>query len=59
MSREVDFEIKYTILRDEKEIGFGAAIWSDIPGALYAIQSDIQNLNWETTLGMPDPEDFR
>lgn len=52
-----EFEIRYTILRNEVEIGFGAATWSSVDGALYAVESDIQNRNWETEPGMPDPKE--
>jgi outer membrane protein assembly factor BamB len=52
-----EFQIDYTIRRDGEEIGFGGATWGDIDGALYAIDSDIGNRNWETSSGMPDPSE--
>lgn len=59
---EVQYRIEYTIVRDqggvEAEIGFGSSGgWSSIDGAAYAMESDIQNRQWETTVGMPDPTD--
>jgi len=58
------YRIDYTITRcvdgsdDEAEIGFGSSgEWNHVGAALYAIESDIQNRMWETTTGMPDPED--
>ena len=58
------YRIDYSIIRcvegsdDETEIGFGSsAEWHHVDAALYAIGSDIQNRMWETTAGMPDPEE--
>jgi len=57
------YRIDYTIIRcvdsdDGTEIGFGSSgEWNHVDAALYAIGSDIQNRMWETTAGMPDPED--
>lgn len=42
-------EIQFTILSDGEEIGFGACIEADVDAALYAVQSVIQNREWETT----------
>lgn len=57
------FRIEYTIQRRRdgsphfKDIGFGSSGDSgSIDGALYAVQSDIQNRLWETSAGMPDPD---
>jgi len=59
-----EFRISYVIERrmpgegDFAEIGFGSSgAWGDIDGALYTVQSDIQNRQWETTDGMPDPDE--
>ena len=61
-----EYEITYTIRRyvggseEPEEIGFGASgRCADIDAALYAIQSDIQNDQWETEPGMPDPDEIR
>ena len=60
------YEIEYTLRRytggseEPEEIGFGASgRCADIDAALYAIQSDIQNDQWETEPGMPDPDEIR
>jgi hypothetical protein len=54
----VAYDITYTIRRDGEEIGFGASgYWENVDAALYAIDSDIQNRRWETSPGMPDPEE--
>ena len=60
------YEIEYTLRRyaggseEPEEIGFGASgRCADIDDALYAIQSDIQNYQWETEPGMPDPDEIR
>lgn len=55
------FRIQYTLSRSTDgetftEVGFGASSDSStIADAIYAVQSDIQNQNWETTAGMPEP----
>ena len=61
-----EYEIEYTIRRytgsseEPEEIGFGASgRCADIDAVLYAIQSDIQNDQWETEPGMPDPDEIR
>lgn len=42
---------------DYEEIGFGSSTGqATIDGALYRMQSDIQNREWETTNDMPDPK---
>ena len=60
------YEIEYTLRRytggseEPEEIGFGTSgRCADIDAALYAIQSDIQNDQWETEPGMPDPDEIR
>ena len=61
-----EYEIEYTLRRytggsdEPEEIGFGASgRCARIVDALYAIQSDIQNDQWETEPGMPDPDEIR
>ncbi len=63
---EYEYRIEYAIQRKRVgddifefvEIGFGSSGHeSDIDAALYAVQSDIQNRQWETTDGMPEPGD--
>lgn len=57
------YRIEYTIHADDgdetwREIGFGSSgAWDGIDEALYAVQSYIQNRQWETEPGMPDPQD--
>lgn len=57
-----EFRITYTIERrrpgddDFTEIGFSSTgAHGTVDGALYNAQSDIQNRQWETSPGMPDP----
>jgi hypothetical protein len=59
-----EYRIDYTITRrrdgdeDFKKIGFGSSgTWENIDAAAYAMDSDIENRQWETRRGMPDPED--
>lgn len=59
-----EYRINYTIERrkegtsDFVEVGFGSSANDvTIEGALYHIQSDIQNQQWETSPGMPEPAD--
>lgn len=58
------YRITYTIERREDgeadftEVGFGSTAGDEsIDAALYHAQSDIQNRQWETTDGMPEPVD--
>lgn len=57
------YRIEYSIQRGEdggdyEEIGFGTSFsHHDIPSALYDVDSFIQNGQWETTEGMPDPKE--
>ncbi|MEV5819258.1 hypothetical protein AB0L22_08795 [Micromonospora haikouensis] len=57
-----EYRINYTIERrlpgetDPTEIGFGSSgAWGDLDAALYSVQSDVQNRQWETEPGQPDP----
>ena len=61
---DTDYRITYTIERrqdsaaDFVEIGFGSTAGEgSIDAALYHVQSDIQNRQWETEPGMPTPAD--
>jgi hypothetical protein len=63
---QTEYRINYTITRrqpgaeDVTEIGFGSSTGDrDIDGALYEVQSDVQNFQWETEPGQPDPEQIR
>lgn len=57
-----EYRIEFTIERntgdeDWAEIGFGSSgAWEHLDAALYAMQSDIQNRQWETESGMPAPD---
>ncbi|QTV79469.1 hypothetical protein [Microbacterium sp. NIBRBAC000506063] len=51
-----DYRIEYTIYRDDEEIGFGSsASWSTPQQAAHILSSDIDNYQWETESGHPDP----
>lgn len=58
------FRIEYSIQRsiddDEQEfeeIGFGSSgAWDDLEAAAHMVGTDIDNRQWETQPGMPDPE---
>lgn len=56
-----EYRIEFSIQRgdgdgDFAEIGFGSSgAWDAIDDALYALQSVVQNRQWETQAGMPDP----
>jgi hypothetical protein len=58
-----DFRITYAIERrddagDFTEIGFGSSAGDPtVDAALYHVQSDIQNRQWETSPGMPEPDE--
>lgn len=58
------YRIEYSIQRgpdggDYDEIGFGTSFsHATIGAALYDVQSFIQNRQWETTEGMPEPEEM-
>lgn len=60
-----EFRIDFTITRrqpgeeDFTEIGFGSSgAWSDVDQCAYAVDSAVQNREWETSAGMPDPADL-
>ena len=58
-----EFRIEYSIKRSEDgedftEIGFGSSgAWGDVDSAVHAVTSYIQNRQWETGPGMPDPDE--
>jgi len=58
-----DYRITYSIERlgtdgDYEEIGFGSSFsHATVNAALYDVDSFIQNLQWETTEGIPEPEE--
>jgi hypothetical protein len=54
----IDYTISYQGPDDEefREIGFGSSGEAvTVNAASYAVESDIQNRQWETSAGMPDP----
>jgi hypothetical protein len=59
---ETEYRIEYQIQRrrpeneDFTEIGFGSSDgWGNVDAALYAMSSDVENRQWETRPGMPEP----
>ncbi|MDG4791960.1 hypothetical protein O7626_39800 [Micromonospora sp. WMMD1102] len=59
---ETEYRITYTIERRERgasdftEIGFGSShATGTVDAAAYDVESQIQNRQWETGDGMPDP----
>lgn len=59
-----DYRIEFAIQRrregedDFAEIGFGSSgTWSSPEQAAHILQSAVQNREWETTDGMPEPSD--
>lgn len=50
-----EFEIRYTILRNGEEIGFGAGLGDTVDVAAWVVSTDIATRRWETQPGMPDP----
>lgn len=58
------YRIEYTITRyrpgkddDFTEIGFGSSgSWSSIDQCAHMVNSAVQNKDWETSKGMPDPD---
>lgn len=57
-----EYRIEFSIQRlqpgddDFVEIGFGSSGgWRDLDAAVHAVSSDVQNGNWETEKGHPDP----
>ena len=58
-----DIRIEYTIQQEKEDdwvdIGFGSSgCWDDVNSALYAVDSYVQNRQWETEDGMPDPKEI-
>ena len=61
-----EYDITFTIRRmsqeddDYTEIGFGATGgWSTPEQAVHILASAVARYEWETELGMPDPDDVR
>lgn len=61
---ETLYRIEYTVQRrlpgedDFTDVGFGSSgEWSDLDAADHALGSYIQNRQWETEPGMPDPKE--
>jgi hypothetical protein len=60
----MDIRIDYTISRrlpgenDFTEIGFGGAGGRSVEDASHFVHAAIQNRQWETSPGMPDPEEL-
>jgi hypothetical protein len=59
-----EYRIDFTITRrregdeDFTEIGFGSSgAWSDPAHAAEMLAADLQHYRWETSAGMPDPEE--
>lgn len=59
-----EFRIDFTVLRrqdgedDFTEIGFGSSgAWGDVDQAMYMARSTVDNRQWETSAGMPEPRD--
>lgn len=66
MAEEIDYEIVYTLHRrrpgeeDLVEIGFGSSgTWSTPDECAHMMLSAVQNYDWETEAGMPDPDEIR
>lgn len=63
---DTEYRIEYSIQRrrgeedDFSEIGFGSSgSESTISGAVFALESYVANHQWETTPGMPNPEEIK
>lgn len=59
-----EYRIEFSIQRapsdgeEFAEIGFGSSgTWDDLDSATHALSSSIQNGEWETEKGMPDPDE--
>lgn len=59
-----EYRIEFSIQRrddgaaDFTEVGFGSSgAWSDVDQAAHDLQSAVVNREWETSAGMPAPED--
>lgn len=64
MDDATEYRIEYQITRrlpgedDFAEIGFGSSgAWSDVNQCAHTLESDIQNRQWETEAGQPDPDE--
>jgi hypothetical protein len=59
------YRIEFTITRrqdgedDFTEVGFGSSTsWSTVYAAAHEVESLIQNQEWETRPGMPEPDEL-
>jgi hypothetical protein len=59
-----EYRIEFSIQRREEgeddftEIGFGSSgAWSTLAACTFSIDSGVTNGEWETTPGMPDPDE--
>lgn len=60
-----EYRIEFTIQRADKfgdefvDVGFGSSGgWNCVAAAAHAVNSQIQNQEWETEPGMPDPDEL-
>lgn len=63
---ETEYRIEYSIQRqqpgedDFTEIGLGSSgAWNSVNQAAYAVESYVQNREWETEKGQPDPDTIK
>ena len=62
-TNEVEYRIEYQIQRsvddsEFEEIGFGSSGgWGDVDQAVHIVSSAVQNRQWETDPGQPEPEE--
>lgn len=66
MDDETEYRIEFTIQRkqpgdeDFTDIGFGSSGgWTDPEQCAHMVESAVQNWEWETERGMPEPESVR
>lgn len=56
----MDYRIEYTIFRGDEEVGFGSSgEFFEPRDCVSAIQSTVDNYDWETEPGMPDPRSIK
>lgn len=60
-----EYRIEFQIQRrrdgeeDFTEVGFGTSgVWDSVNAASFSMESAIQNREWETEVGQPDPDDL-
>lgn len=66
IDEETEYRIEYRITRqqpgedDFTEIGFGSSGgWNSVEQCAYALSSAVQNREWETEPGQPDPDTIK